>query len=1003
MVSDASYCFLPWLRTGLAAAISGPGGGPRATAPVTVAIDAAGDRREVTAPLALYGPGEVAGIDPRVVIRQAPKPGEADAEPNNFAMVELDQADFAWRHTPAGADGESRLTPWLTLAVLTAGEILEEAPGGPEGRLPAVTIDSAASLPRLDQVWAWAHVQVDGFDPATEQIADVVHNQPRRVRARLLAPRLLAPRTAYTALLVPTFERGRRAGLRETVTEDVAGTLPAWAPDATRVRLPVYFRWSFATGEEGDFEALAQRLVARTVDDSIGQRDLDVSAPDPALPAAASHPLAMEGALLSPAAAPGPWPPGERAVFVDALAALLNLPADALGDEHAERVVSPPLWGRWHAAADRLDPAAGAPPEWFNELNADPRLRATAGLGAEVVRRNDQQLMAAAWDQVEGVIAANEALKRAQVAREAAAKLHANHFAKLDLDTFMQVASPLHPRFTASSATVHETLRASPIPDGALDGQLRRVRRPAGPLARRQARIRAADPPVPGPAGAGHPTDTSPAPGPKEWLSRLNSGELRARPPVPTPTDLLVPGRLVPPHMLAPGSQPVADEGRRRERVLTGELSRVEAAHIEPPVDWRPGVAGGLLDQTGSKFHRPVPIGGDPRTDPESAAAVTRFKVAFEDLIGEVNEPPAAGPELVPADLATMGETMLAKMDPRLTVPHGITGRLRIGSWVPRTGEDPLEPVMVTPEIDQPMYEALREVGQDWLLPGAGTIPPDTVTMVVANQRFVEAYMAGLSHEMARELLYHEYPTDQRGTCFKQFWDSRGHLSEDGGAVEPTKLRDITAIHHWHAEQPLGANTGRTPAPRDGNVVLLVKGELLRRYPNAITSAIKAATTVDGHRVLGATELFPIYEGRLEPDMTFFGFDLMPDEARGTDTGTNQGWFFVLAEHPSEPNFGLDADDGHYAAKPTAWSNLNQAHFAASAQDLAALAYLDLDADLPDTSAVIQGTGEPPLAWHARHGLGPTGANASDIAWITLQRPFRVAIHGVDMLPPVPH
>ena len=129
--------------------------------------------------------------------------------------------------------------------------------------MPAVIIDSAASLPRLDQVWAWAHVQVDGFDPATEQLADVVHNQPRRVRARLLAPRLLAPRTAYTALLVPTFERGRRAGLREPVTDDVAGTLPAWAPDATRVRLPVYFRWSFATGEEGDFEALAQRLVAR--------------------------------------------------------------------------------------------------------------------------------------------------------------------------------------------------------------------------------------------------------------------------------------------------------------------------------------------------------------------------------------------------------------------------------------------------------------------------------------------------------------------------------------------------------------------------------------------------------------------------------------------------------------------------------------------------------------------------------------------------------------------
>ena len=43
-----------------------------------------------------------------------------------------------------------------------------------------------------------------------------------------------------------------------------------------------------------------------------------------------------------------------------------------------------------------------------------------------------------------------------------------------------------------------------------------------------------------------------------------------------------------------------------------------------------------------------------------------------------------------------------------------------------------------------------------------------------------------------------------------------------------------------------------------------------------------------------------------------------------------------------------------------------------------------------------QGPGEPPLDWHG------TGANASDLAWITLQRPFRVAIHGSDMVPEGP-
>ena len=69
-----------------------------------------------------------------------------------------------------------------------------------------------------------------------------------------------------------------------------------------------------------------------------------------------------------------------------------------------------PLWGRWHAARDRLDTTTAAKPVWFNELNSDPRHRVAAGLGAEIIRRNDQQLMAAAWDQVEGVKDANAEL-----------------------------------------------------------------------------------------------------------------------------------------------------------------------------------------------------------------------------------------------------------------------------------------------------------------------------------------------------------------------------------------------------------------------------------------------------------------------------------------------------------------------------------------------------------------------------------------------------------------
>ena len=138
-----------------------------------------------------------------------------------------------------------------------------------------------------------------------------------------------------------------------------------------------------------------------------------------------------------------------------------------------------------------------------------------------------------------------------------------------------------------------------------------------------------------------------------------------------------------------------------------------------------------------------------------------------------------------------------------------------------------------------------------------------------------------------------------------------------------------------------------------------------------------------------------MFSGRLEPDIAFFGFDLTLARARGGPS--ELGWFFVLAEHPTEPRFGLDVDDGDYAGRPAAWADLNWAHLAASAQDLAGLDYVDLAAALPDVGAVVPAMGDPAVAWHV-DGV-PAGANGADLAWITLRRPFRVAIHGADVVP----
>ena len=98
----------------------------------------------------------------------------------------------------------------------------------------------------------------------------------------------------------------------------------------------------------------------------------------------------------------------------------------------------------------------------------------------------------------------------------------------------------------------------------------------------------------------------------------------------------------------------------------------------------------------------------------------------------------------------------------------------------------------------------------------------------------------------------------------------------------------------------------------------------------------------------------------------------------------------------SEPLFGLDVADG-YGRQITSWDDLSWGDLVADAASLPALTYIDLDAQLPDTSLVPPASG---AVWHADAGRGATGATAADLAYITLQKPFRVGMHGADLLPP---
>ena len=96
-------------------------------------------------------------------------------------------------------------------------------------------------------------------------------------------------------------------------------------------------------------------------------------------------------------------------------------------------------------------------------------------------------------------------------------------------------------------------------------------------------------------------------------------------------------------------------------------------------------------------------------------------------------------------------------------------------------------------------------------------------------------------------------------------------------------------------------------------VALLVKGQLLRRYPNSAVYAWKRRKNVaaDQSKLLKNAQgqppnpktdiQTPVFAGFIAPDITFFGFDIDRDDVAD--------WCFVLEEAMSEPRFGFDVDE----------------------------------------------------------------------------------------------
>lgn len=390
--------FLAWYRTGLATALAGvpAAGSARADLPASLTMTGT---TTLTGhiPVQLAGPGDIAGLDSAEVRRCEPYDGCPDFEPEYLPYVELASADLPWRFSPVGPatsplpDPEhpaaapatqQRLTPWLALVVVSADQVSVAAAA--PGKLPVLTCP-ASELPDSAETWAWAHVHVsttDGADPVAAA------GDPTRSLARLVCPRHLAAGTAYHAFLVPTFAAGAAAGGAGTRGADPLG--PAWTGTG-QVSLPVYFSYSFTTGQVGTFETLARRLRPHAAPAAAAGRTIAVDAPGWDVVGAPGATVVMQGALRPVPGAGSPAEPPPDPAYAAKLATAISITGTGLQ-------LRPPVYGQDYAGGTSVVQATA--PGWLTALNTDPRRRLAAGLGAWAVSVLRDDLADRAWQQL---------------------------------------------------------------------------------------------------------------------------------------------------------------------------------------------------------------------------------------------------------------------------------------------------------------------------------------------------------------------------------------------------------------------------------------------------------------------------------------------------------------------------------------------------------------------------------------------------------------------------
>ncbi|MGL1934381.1 MAG: hypothetical protein OCD01_05155 [Fibrobacterales bacterium] len=439
---QTKYDFNSWYREGISQDIIAPNAEEtHASIAVTLdieknTVDNTKQRTEFTKEIPVIGPGEISGFNAQQIVRTWPKNATQEFPKEYIPFIEFHDEDFLWRYTPEAtpvrpsnedADGES-LTPWLTLLCLKDGDFERVNENG----VGVVTIGHDVELPDLSKAWQNAHVHINDLGANTPAKTFLKEN-PLKGHCRLLSLKALSQEVgvshAYTCFLVPTYERGRIAGMSGTeakrILEDVPAARFSWENQRNGdITLPIYHSWNFSTATEGDFETLARRLAE---DGSMPEGVKGYQSVDPVYDAVSVADLGKGLVLggdfsensfkLGAALTPIPKNVSEvdpasfdtmkdSSPYEEALSKLVALDKN---QSAAVPMVVPPGYGKFYLQESET-------PGWFHQLNEHRSYRATAGIGTSVIKKNQEKLMEASWKVVGDVVSNNEALQGARFA-----------------------------------------------------------------------------------------------------------------------------------------------------------------------------------------------------------------------------------------------------------------------------------------------------------------------------------------------------------------------------------------------------------------------------------------------------------------------------------------------------------------------------------------------------------------------------------------------------------